>query len=788
MANSDGAIIIDVNLNDKDYESRLSSMEGKTQSFGTQLKSLLSAVGITKAVSVGFNTLKDSVGSAMDRIDTMNQFNRVMTVMTGSTDKAQEALSALKEVTKGTAYGLDVAASSTQKLVTSGMQIDSATAQVKTWGDAVAFYGNGSNEQFSNVTDAISKMTSKGSVEMDQLNRLFDAGIPAVEIYADAMGMSTKEVQDALSSGKISAQEFTEGLTKAMQDGTGKFASIDGAAKEAGASWKATFDNAKAAVTRGMVEIIESIDKVLSDNGLPTMREMFAEIGKVAEQALGFVAEHLPELISLIQTLLPLVVSVGTAFTTWKVAGIVSNVTGSVSGLFTLMANGNGIANSLFVKLGAGGGIFSKLATSALSAGGGIMGLGKAFLTLLGGPAVIIPAVIAGIVAWLIYMWNTSDEFRQFWYDLWDGIVEWCSKAIDSIVEFFTVTIPQAWEDFKTMLGELGETIKQVFSDAWNGVISFFTETIPAWIQSVIDWFNKIPYFIGYMVGMIIGQFIQWGIDLNNFVTITIPAFINGVIAWFQTLPGKIWEWLCNAWEKVKIWGQEQYNTAKEWVTKLIDDVVEWFRSLPSKIQTWLSDTINKIKEWGSNLWNEGIAAAKNLIDSIVSTAQSLPGLIKDVGLNMVRGLWDGIVSAKDWVLGKISEFCDGVMDGIKDFFGIHSPSRLMRDMIGKMLPPGIAIGFEMAMPKAASDIIGEANDMMDDIQKEINLNSSDLSTGVNLEKNAKYSQQTSIINQFPKSFSLSGKGMQPIYLVLDDGTELAHALVEPLNRELALQ
>lgn len=58
LGNSDGSIIIEVDLNDKDYESRLKSMEGKTKSFGTQLKSLLSAVGITKAVSAGFNAMK----------------------------------------------------------------------------------------------------------------------------------------------------------------------------------------------------------------------------------------------------------------------------------------------------------------------------------------------------------------------------------------------------------------------------------------------------------------------------------------------------------------------------------------------------------------------------------------------------------------------------------------------------------------------------------------------------------------------------------------------------------
>ena len=55
---------------------------------------------------------------------------------------------------------------------------------MRIWGDAVAFYGDGSSEQFANVSDALAKMRTKGKVEMDQLDRLFDAGIDAVGMYA----------------------------------------------------------------------------------------------------------------------------------------------------------------------------------------------------------------------------------------------------------------------------------------------------------------------------------------------------------------------------------------------------------------------------------------------------------------------------------------------------------------------------------------------------------------------------------------------------------------------------
>lgn len=784
LGNSDGSIIIEVDLNDKDYESRLKSMEGKTKSFGTQLKSLLSAVGITKAVSAGFNAMKSSIGSAMDRIDTMDQFTRTMTTMTGSSKIAEQALVKIKDTVTGTAYGLDVAAQSCQKFVTSGMSMDKATGQVKTWADAVAFYGDGTNETYANVTDAIAKMVAQGKVQGDQLDRLTDAGIPAVQLFADATGQSFSDVREALSDGSISSEEFLNVLQDAMEKGTNKFAAIDGAANEAGASWKGTFDNMKAAITRGMVAIIESIDEVLQSNGLPTLKEMISDVGKVMEKGLNYAAEHLPELISLIKKLLPVVISVGSAFAAWKITNTVSRASKSISGFFDLMSNGNSLMNTVFIKLGSGSGAFSKLATSAIGAGGGIKGLGSALVAAAGGPVTLIVAAIAAVVAAFVYFWNTSEEFRQFWIDLWNGIVEWFSGIIESIVNFFTVTIPEAWESFKTYLQELCSSIVEWFQNAWNSVIAFFTETIPAWIQSVIDWFNQIPYNIGYMVGQIIGHFIQWGIDLKNFVTEDIPAFINSVVEWFKSLPGKIWEWLKSAWEKVKTWGSNIYTSARDWVSKTIDSVVDWFRSLPGKIWTWLTNAVSKVRDWGSNLWNTGINAAKQLVDSVVQKAKELPGKMVDIGINLIKGLWEGIGSVKDWILDKISGFCDGIVDGMLDFFGIHSPSRLLRDLVGKMLPPGIAVGFEMAMPKSTKDILNEVDGMNAELQKQVNASVNDI--GVPLETNARITQQQSVVNAFPKTMQLVRNGVNEFRFVLDNGAEVAHWLAPEMGVELA--
>lgn len=103
------------------------------------------------------------------------------------------------------------------------------------------------------------------------------------------------------------------------------------------------------------------------------------------------------------------------------------------------------------------------------------------------------------------------------------------------------------------------------------------------------------------------------------------------------------------------------------------------------------------------------------LIDAII---KFVPKLAK-TGLNLIKGLWNGIKDAGAWLWDKISGFFGGIVDKIKGFFGIHSPSRLFRDEIGKMMAKGIGVGFD--------DEFANVKDDMEDA-----LNFDDASVGIN--------------------------------------------------------
>lgn len=122
----------------------------------------------------------------------------------------------------------------------------------------------------------------------------------------------------------------------------------------------------------------------------------------------------------------------------------------------------------------------------------------------------------------------------------------------------------------------------------------------------------------------------------------------------------------------------------------------------------FISELINGI---GGNLGNLGNAAG-TIISTIQNVLGQLPGQMLEIGGNIVKGIWDGITGFAGWLWDKISGFCSGIVDGIKGFFGISSPSKLMKNLIGKNMALGIGVGFEDEMPKVNKQIRNSIDDL----------------------------------------------------------------------------
>ena len=91
--------------------------------------------------------------------------------------------------------------------------------------------------------------------------------------------------------------------------------------------------------------------------------------------------------------------------------------------------------------------------------------------TMLANPIMLIIAAIAALVAAFIYLWNTNEDFRQFWINLWENIKEVAISVWNAIKEFFTA----AWEAISSTAQTIWNGIKNFFSALWEGIKTIFT-------------------------------------------------------------------------------------------------------------------------------------------------------------------------------------------------------------------------------------------------------------------------------------------------------------------------
>lgn len=811
---ADGTIKVKLGLDDSEYKSGLSGAHKSAESFADKVKSTFVGATVFKAASKGWDLISGSIGKATARLDAMQKAKQVIGVLAGSSEKAAKVVNNLSDAVTDTAYGLDTAATSTQKLATSGLGLDKSTRMVKDMMDAVSFYGDGTNETLANTVDAIAKMNASGKISADQWQRLTDAGIPVLKIFAEKTGKSMAEVSDAFSKGQISAQEFNDVLMDALENGTESFPAVAGKAKEMAGSFATSFTNMSARIAIGIANIITAFNDFLADNSLPTIQEMIANFGSVIRDGLNWIAEEipkalnalkdffaptaeaikaatekiqeawnsvrdtiaqkldsndsldfvksalerirdilpilvekvgefvaafiekLPDIIDKVQTvadtiqgLMPLIAAVAGAFAAWKGIKAVSDIAKTIGDagkkiktFGSLVSKGSGLIDGLAYAASSGTGVIASMAEAFTLAGGGLSGLSAA-LGVIGGPITLVVVAIGALVAAFVYLWNTSDGFREFWINLWDGIKETTGQVIDGIVNFFTVTIPEAFQSFVDAAQNLA-----------NQVVQFFTVTIPEGINTLVTniqtfFGTTIPYWIGYAVGFILGKLIEWGASLVQFVTQDIPQFISGVVEWFTQLPGMVWTWLLETINKTAEWVSQMIQKAVQAGQEFITNVVTFIQQLPGTVWSFLSNTISSAASFVGSFANQAIQAGRQFFNGIVNTVRQIPGQMISIGADIVNGIRSGISGAWGALTGWLGNMARGLIDGVKSALGIGSPSRLFADRIGKWIPAGITLGVEKAMPKAkafmgrmSTELIDAAN--MDSLTSRLALES----------------------------------------------------------------
>ena len=168
-------------------------------------------------------------------------------------------------------------------------------------------------------------------------------------------------------------------------------------------------------------------------------------------------------------------------------------------------------------------------------------------------------------------------------------------------------------------------------------------------------------------------------------------------------------------------------------------NITSVFSGLPAKIGSVFTNIFGKIKDFGSN----AISSIKSNMQSFASTAvnalSDLPRKFWDIGKNIVSGVWNGIQSMAGYFRDQVEGFFSGIVDGVKDFLGIHSPSKVFAEIGGYMglgLEEGMTDSLDDArksMNKAFKSITNDAMNVQTRFEFASQTGSSDNFAGVNV-------------------------------------------------------
>lgn len=256
-------------------------------------------------------------------------------------------------------------------------------------------------------------------------------------------------------------------------------------------------------------------------------------------------------------------------------------------------------------------------------------------------------------------------------------------QLIDAGMQMLTSLIQGITEALPTLIAMLPTIVQQ----AASVVLANLPLIIQAGVQLLLALVNGIVEALPQLIQMLPGIVMQITDVLLNNLPLIITAGIQILIALIQGITQAI----------------------PQLVAMLPQIVVKIVRTLSAHLPEILSTGLQMMVQLAAGIVRgigNAVSGARNVVSSIVGALRQAPSMVLDVGTNIVRGLWEGLQNSVGWLREKVRGWVHGIMQDIKGFFGIHSPSRLMRDEVGKYLAEGIGVGFEDEMGNVSKQMI----------------------------------------------------------------------------------
>lgn len=617
-------------------------------------------------ITSAINGVQSLVGEAINSSDALKKFESTMSFAGYDDSTISKAKDDMKTYADQTVYDLDTVANTTAQLAANGIQDYTGLTQAAGNLNAVA---GGNADTFKSVAMVLTQTAGAGKLTTENWNQLADAIPGASGKLQEALqqnGAYVGNFRDAMAQGQITADEFNQaimdlGFTDAAQQAATSTSTFEGA-----------MGNMQAAVTDGLTQIYDAIGSENVTGFINSITDGVSKVIPPIKEGISWLKDNLP-------TIAPLLAGISAAL-----GGIM--VAQKVEALVTAFKSW-------------------KTATEGMTVAQRLLNAAQ-----LASPIGLVVGLVAGLIAAIVVLWNTNEGFRDAVMNVWNGIKDFIGDAVQAIGGFFSnlgTTISQLPQMFADWLNNVIATVTGWVSDMASNAASAGSQ----FVDNVINFVQNLPYNIGYLLGTVIGNVISWVADMASNAASAGSQFVSNAINFIQNLPANVASFLISVISNVVGWVSNMASNATRAGSQFLSNAINFVSQLPGRIASFLTKVISNLGSWAGQMASKGAEGARNMFNAVVNGLASLPSSVLSIGSSVVHGIWNGISGAAGWLAGKVRSFASGILDGMKGALGIHSPSRLFRDQVGKYIAQGIGEGFTDEM----GSVVGQMQDAMPD-------------------------------------------------------------------------
>ena len=678
---------------------------------------------VSSVTSKAFDAISSSLGSAIGRVDTMNNFPKVMKNLGYSSDDATASIKKMSASIDGLPTSLPALTGMVQQLAPLCGGLDEATNIGIAFNDMCLASG-ASTEDVSRAMQQYSQILSKGKPELQDWKTLQEVMPGQLNQVAKALigpTANSKDLYNALKDGSITMGDFNNAVMKLDTEGVDGFASFAQQAKDSTQGIGTALDNISNRVAKAVQTIIDAFG---AENISGAINAFSGSFGKTAD-AIATVIYGIKDVISKgVSGIASVFGQIKSALPSGFLDGIVNAFNQLAPAImpaitaFTLLLPVMGGMQKVF-------GIVS-----------GFKSLGAALSAVAGGPVGLVIGAIAAVVVGLAALYNTNEDVRNAINSAWSGIQSaaaqvwpYIQQAVTTACSVIQGAVTQYWPVIQQVVTQVMGAVKDFVVSAWPTIQAAFTtacSVIQSIIQAVWPVIQAVVSVVMSAIQLIVTQ--VWP-TVQNYISMAcqvIMAVINAVWPVIQTIITTVMNVIMAVVSVVWPIIQTVFSTACAVIAAVINAVWPVIQTVITTVMQVINAVIGTVLaaingDW-SGVWT-GIQSIMETvwtgIQNIVSAAIGAVSSIISSVLSTISGVWSGTWGAIKWAFSSIWNGIKGAatsgidsvyttVTGIKDkIVGFFSGAGSWLVESGKSILNGLKDGIEGAIGTVTSSVEG---------------------------------------------------------------------------------